>query len=340
MAPPLARAAPDSRVVAAAATPVADRAARTRAARAARRPAPRAAGGGAGTDGTGRGGQSGTDGARGGQNGAKGGTGGGAAGGTGGVATGGSGGGATGGTGGGTVGCQPACDQMHTCVGTACLLNAGLPCTLAAQCASNACTPFYQDLDGDGYGAGAAAGFCGTTAPVGYATKNGDCCDDPNHLSVAKLIHPNADFQMTSAGGVCNVTWDYDCSGKVDKSAPMYGCDPTSAPPNCRMTTAEYADSTCGTSVAGCGCGTWISGTTCSVVLSGHDADLQIGGPVGAPERGGVSAGCTACTGSRRAARAPRGTAPPPGSRDRPRTPPTPPSSRRPRRSRPVPPRR
>jgi hypothetical protein len=234
-------------------------------------------GGAAGTDGTGRGGQSGTDGARGGQNGAKGGTGGGAAGGTGGVATGGIGGGATGGTGGiatggtggGTVGCQPACDQMHTCVGTACLLNAGLQCTLAAQCASNTCTPFYQDLDGDGYGAGAAAGFCGTTAPVGYATKNGDCCDDPNHLSVAKLIHPNADFQMTSAGGVCNVTWDYDCSGKVDKSAPMYGCDPTSAPPNCRMTTGEYADSTCGMSVAGCGCGTGTSGTTCSVFCQG-----------------------------------------------------------------------
>src|SRR5947208_1600299 len=71
---------------------------------------------------------------------ATGGTGGAATAGNGGVATGGTGGVATGGTGGGTAGCQPACDQMHTCVGTACLLNAGLPCTLAAQCASTTCT--------------------------------------------------------------------------------------------------------------------------------------------------------------------------------------------------------
>jgi hypothetical protein len=199
-----------------------------------------------------RGGQGGTDGpGRGGQ------------GGTGGALLG------VGGLGGVVSGCLPACDAMHTCVGSTCLLNQGLSCTLASQCASGTCTAFYQDLDGDGHGTGAAMGFCGTTAPIGYAAANGDCCDDAAHIAVAKLIHPGAAYQATSAGGVCNITWDYDCSGKIEKSVPMYGCDPASVPPDCKQTTAEYPDTTCGMSVAGCGCGASTTGTTCSAFCQG-----------------------------------------------------------------------
>jgi hypothetical protein len=79
----------------------------------------------------------------------------------------------------------------------------GQPCSLPKDCTSGACSPFYVDVDGDGYGAGQAVGFCGTTPPVGYAAQSGDCCDSAPNLTIAKLIHPGADFQSTSAGGTC-----------------------------------------------------------------------------------------------------------------------------------------
>ena len=99
-------------------------------------------------------------------------------------------------------------------------LEDGQPCSLATNCASQVCTAFYVDVDGDGYGTGQAMGFCGTAAPVGYASQSGDCCDTATNLAVAKLIHPGADFQLTSAGGVCGITWDYDCSGTIEQSIP------------------------------------------------------------------------------------------------------------------------
>ena len=100
----------------------------------------------------------------------------------------------------------------------------GQPCSLAKDCASGTCSPFYVDVDGDGYGAGQAMGFCGTTPPVGYAAQSGDCCDSAPNLAIAKLIHPGADFQTTSAGGTCNITWDYDCSGAVESSPKTVAC--------------------------------------------------------------------------------------------------------------------
>ena len=104
--------------------------------------------------------------------------------------------------------------------GTSGGLGDGQPCSLATNCTSHVCTGFYVDVDGDGYGAGQAVGFCGTTAPIGYASQSGDCCDSATNLAVAKLIHPGADFQTTSAGGVCGITWDYDCSGAIEQSIP------------------------------------------------------------------------------------------------------------------------
>jgi len=102
-----------------------------------------------------------------------------------------------------------------------------------AQCASATCNPFYADVDGDGYGAGQAIGFCTLTAPlIGYAAQNGDCCDDAANIALAKLIHPGADFQTTSAGGICGgITWDYDCSGAVEKSRQL--CAGCTSLPDC-----------------------------------------------------------------------------------------------------------
>lgn len=149
--------------------------------------------------------------------------------------------------GGGGPSCNPACDSTHRCVDQECLLVDGIACTLASQCASNVCAPFYQDSDGDGYGTGAPTGFCGSAAPVGYAAQGGDCCDDSSHLALAKLIHPGADFQMTSAGGICNVTWDYNCSGAIEKyTQKLTACTGTPAS-GCKPVYSDFADSDCGT---------------------------------------------------------------------------------------------
>ena len=157
------------------------------------------------------------------------------------------------GTGGSVVTCNPACSSAtQTCVGTKCLLNDGQACALASQCASNACTPFYVDQDSDGYGTGPASGFCGTTPPVGFATQTGDCCDTASNLAIAKLIHPNAGFQSVSAGGVCGVTWDYDCDGTIKKSFQL--CNACTAYPVCGCIFADYPDGDCGMTVGVGGC--------------------------------------------------------------------------------------
>ena len=209
-----------------------------------------AGGGGAGTGGTaasGRGGEGGRGGA------AAVGGGAGTAGDGGGAGTAGVGGGAgiaggggaagTGGVGGGSV-CTPACDGTHTCTTGRCLLADAQPCITAAQGASGICNPFFVDVDGDGYGSGQAVGFCTLTAPpIGYAAQNGDCCDDGTNIATAKLIHPGADFQTTSAGGICGgITWDYDCSGMIE-SSPKLSNDCTA---DCTSIFVDFAEAACG----------------------------------------------------------------------------------------------
>lgn len=140
----------------------------------------------------------------------------------------------------------------------------GQRCSLAADCASQVCTPFYVDVDGDGYGTGQATGFCGTTPPIGYAAQSGDCCDNASNLAVAKMIHPGADFQTTSAAGTCNITWDYDCSGKIEKDRT----DCSSCSADCSCVQSEFPDADCGTSQAGTDCN--LSGAptpTCHMTL-------------------------------------------------------------------------
>jgi hypothetical protein len=164
--------------------------------------------------------------------------------------------GGLGGAGSAVVTCSPACSSAtQACVAGECLLSDGQSCTVATQCASGTCSPFYVDQDGDGYGAGQALGFCGTATPIGYAVQNGDCCDDASHLAIAKLIHPGAGYQTTSAGGVCNITWDYNCSGVVEVSIEQLtgGCSQA----DCTPIYTPYPASDCGLSesVASCGPG-------------------------------------------------------------------------------------
>ena len=155
--------------------------------------------------------------------------------------------------------------------GTGGTVRDGQPCSLAKDCASGTCTAFYVDVDGDGYGTGQAIGFCGTTPPVGYAAQSGDCCDSASNLAIAKLIHPGADFQTTSAGGVCNITWDYDCSGTVESSPQTVSCGQIY--PACATTIVSFAESSCGTGEdMTCVCGGAGNGTSgsCFTTCGGH----------------------------------------------------------------------
>ena len=235
------------------------------------------AGGVAGTAGTSAAGRGGTGGSSGGVAGSAGRGGVGGTGGTSGI-TGGGGGaggagiGAAGGSsagGGGSAACSPACDAIHTCTGGRCLLADAQACVTASQCASGACNPFYADVDGDGYGTGQPAGFCTlTAAPIGYAAQNGDCCDDASNIALAKLIHPGADFQTTSAGGICGgITWDYDCDGTVESNPQTITCS-SDGQNNCTATVVNWAQTVCGTPPAGCNCS--VAGTSCQAVCVGH----------------------------------------------------------------------
>jgi hypothetical protein len=216
---------------------------------------------------SGRGG-SGTGGAIGvGDGGTGGGTAGAASSGRGGASGGGAAGAAGSGGTGGSSACSPACDATHVCSGGHCLLADAQQCVTGSQCASGACNPFYADVDGDGYGAGQPVGFCTLTSPpIGYTAQTGDCCDSAANLTIAKLIHPGADFQTTSAGGICNgIAWDYDCSGTVDSDPTTIACAWNG--PTCDYTLINYAESSCGNSVLSCGCA--VAGPACMKVCSG-----------------------------------------------------------------------
>ena len=168
-----------------------------------------------------------------------------------------------GGAGAGVPTCSAACGSTQTCVGTQCLFKDGQPCNLATDCASNTCTPFYVDVDSDGYGTGQAMGFCGPNAPVGYAAMNGDCCDTATNLAVAKLINPGAGFQTTSAGGVCGITWDYNCSGAIEQQIPTaVSCG---SYPDCVPTIGSFPDSDCGQSIISELCKPNVSSATCDM---------------------------------------------------------------------------
>jgi hypothetical protein len=180
--------------------------------------------------------------------------------------------GSAGAGGSGGAACAPACDATHACAGGRCLLIDAQQCVTASQCASGACNPFYRDVDGDGYGIGQAVGFCTlTTPPVGYAAPNGDCCDDASNIALAKLIHPGAEFQLTSAGGICGgITWDYDCDGSIATNPQTIACN--NDYPNCTSRPANYPELYCGQSPESCSCTS--AGQLCTKACSGHPGDL------------------------------------------------------------------
>jgi hypothetical protein len=121
----------------------------------------------------------------------------------------------------------------NVCCNTACD-GAGLTCTQSGHvgqcqcqgvtCATGvACQVFYRDSDGDGFGdasgtilAGTAkAGCAGMAPPTGFVADNTDCDDGDVNVNPKQTGF----FATASAG---KHTFDYDCSGAVEKETPEY----------------------------------------------------------------------------------------------------------------------
>lgn len=129
--------------------------------------------------------------------------------------------------------CGAPCLAVQTCHVGVCLLRDGQSCALPADCASGICNTFFRDEDGDGHGAptGTIRLCTVSVPPTGYVAAGDDCCDNGGNLIVAAKIHPGADYQSVSAGGVCGINFDYDCSGAEDPMPNQLG------PSNCGQVT-------------------------------------------------------------------------------------------------------
>jgi hypothetical protein len=54
--------------------------------------------------------------------------------------------------------------------------------------------------------------LCGSTAPSGYASRGGDCCDSNGSINPGVTDYYS---QETACNGT--FTWDYNCSGSAEK---------------------------------------------------------------------------------------------------------------------------
>ncbi|MGC4086915.1 MAG: hypothetical protein QM756_03245 [Polyangiaceae bacterium] len=113
-------------------------------------------------------------------------------------------------------------------------------------------TTYYRDADGDGFGSAASTTVCTSTPPTGYTDQTGDCCDDGGNLTLAAKIHPGQTEWFQAAANLCGVTWDYDCSKKVDlkQTEIQSGCAVGTTAPTCATALAPLSETTCGTSLS------------------------------------------------------------------------------------------
>jgi len=160
--------------------------------------------------------------------------------------------------------CANPCASTQTCQSGKCLSRDGEGCAAAADCASGVCNVFFRDEDGDGYGSPSnSIAKCSTSSPpAGYVTNSGDCCDNGGNLLLAAKINPAATFQSVSASGLCGVTWDFNCNGKIDLGPDfdMFNYCPPCSASDCQSGTCPKdilshdpdASSQCGVNVNGC----------------------------------------------------------------------------------------
>lgn len=99
------------------------------------------------------------------------------------------------------------------------------PCTTGDHCAGGSCVAtgtlpvWYRDSDDDGYGVDTVT-TCAETRPSGYASTAGDCCDsDSDVYPGASEWHDRA--YSCSGDPVGSPSWDWDCSGGVERQYPL-----------------------------------------------------------------------------------------------------------------------
>jgi len=115
-----------------------------------------------------------------------------------------------------------------------CRLKDAQACKSAGDCASLNCETFYVDRDGDRYGDNnTTLMLCeetGATAPGGYVTTGGDCCDSDIDA------HPNS-LHYGDVPDACG-GWDYNCDGIIEgEVGPFKYPEVTDPATSCGVTT-------------------------------------------------------------------------------------------------------
>jgi hypothetical protein len=170
-------------------------------------------------------------------------------------------------TGVGGSGSPVCCTSDCTIPGGSCTKPGAVgQCECMMDCDGGACTLFYQDADGDGYGnmygmtsdSTAKLGCTNQTPPGGYVVDHTDCDDgDPN-------VHPGQTMYFAVKSKGLHI-WDYNCDGTIQKGTPEFPgatCEFCTATPTCGASAA-----TCTTSAEqatfGCGPRFFCLGGTC-----------------------------------------------------------------------------
>jgi len=117
--------------------------------------------------------------------------------------------------------CDDSCPTCYTGAGESC---DGLDNNCNGVVDEGATLPFYHDLDGDGYGAGAPVQRC--SGGSGWASLGGDCWDEGgSSRASAALVHLGQSAYFTN-GRADTGGFDYNCSGSDEvRWATGYRCD-------------------------------------------------------------------------------------------------------------------
>lgn len=186
--------------------------------------------------------------------------------------------------------CQ--CPPGQVFGGNRCGLNEGGVCQQTSDCLGNLpCTPFFIDLDFDGFGSEEVR-VCGTEAPppvtmqgsrgpveVSYVPAGGDCCDlfgefRGTTLSSAPFeVNPGVTTPSSRGASACPVEFDFNCDGVV--TPPNFTIVPNTCGPNCTGGgVVSVSSPTCPGTFSTLGCGVTSQGGCVAVGNGGPMACL------------------------------------------------------------------
>jgi hypothetical protein len=159
--------------------------------------------------------------------------------------------------------CSTFCKSTAHCTAGACVADWAdtHPCSTACECTSAVCNPYYYDNDGDGFGAGAASYFCGSTGPTNYRSQNGDCCETDNRAFPGTTAWYSS--TRTGCGG-----YDFDCDTvEEERYTTVNACQQIGACTGTRDCIDSPASGYLGSTAPACGSSaTWV--LSCGLVAS------------------------------------------------------------------------